>query len=77
MNIDLSSDTLYWSEFDALLEKLEFASIETVDFRIGKTLGDILRKKLPFLDASRKLTVQEVNWKKDGILITLLYLPHS
>ncbi|KAE9397844.1 hypothetical protein BT96DRAFT_1020507 [Gymnopus androsaceus JB14] len=72
LNIDLSSRTLHlnrWSEFDELLEKPEFASIETVDFRVSETLGaqvlDMFRKKLPSLDASKKLTVQEVNWKKE------------
>lgn len=68
LNIGVLSETLLltgWSRFDALLEKPEFASIETVDFKVSKTLGRALRKMLLSLDASGKLTVREVNWDKE------------
>ena len=68
LNISVLSETLLltgWSRFDMLLEKPEFASIETVDFKVSKTLGRALRKMLLSLDASGKLTVREVNWDKE------------
>ncbi|KAE9398597.1 hypothetical protein BT96DRAFT_1105795 [Gymnopus androsaceus JB14] len=59
-----------WSAIDGLLQKPEFALLETVDFKLKAHLGSpkipdgvrqLLRGKLPFLETLGRLTVQIVD----------------
>ena len=69
MNIDLGIQSLpsewdSWSAIDTLLQKSEFALIETVDIKIFRGRADpvpvvgLLTEQLPLLDMSGKLIVR-------------------